>query len=117
MARLTGTSSTNRWSFCDETGEDCDVRPYREVPCRGHAVDAAPGRIAPLVNGREPGCTLYPAIGSQENPDDILLCGIYADDGALQSHRETPHFREIIEGTVVPLLERRERELPEQVVG
>ncbi len=84
---------------------------------KGPEVDAALKRMAPLVKEHEPGCTLYQASRSQQNPDLLLLYEIYADEAALQAHRETPHFKEIIEGTVVPMLERRERELFDLVVG
>jgi hypothetical protein len=36
---------------------------------------------------------------------------------AIAAHRETPHFKEIIEGRIVPLLESREREFFDAVVG
>jgi quinol monooxygenase YgiN len=39
------------------------------------------------------------------------------DEAALQHHRETPHFQQIIEGTIMPLLEKRERELYTLAVG
>lgn len=90
---------------------------YYVQPGNGPEVVAALRRMAPLVQEHEPGCTLYQASRSQENSDLLLLYEIYADEAALQAHRETPHFKEIIEGTVVPLLERRERELYELVVG
>jgi (4S)-4-hydroxy-5-phosphonooxypentane-2,3-dione isomerase len=35
----------------------------------------------------------------------------------LDAHRNTPHFKEIIEGTIVPLLDKRERELCQSVIG
>ena len=38
---------------------------------------------------------------------------VYADDAALQAHRETPHFKEILERRVVPLLTNRVREFYE----
>jgi quinol monooxygenase YgiN len=84
---------------------------------RGHEVEAALRRMAPLVKSSEPGCTLYHANRSTENPDLFLLYEIYADQAALETHRSTPHFKEIIEGTVVPLLEKREREFYHQVVA
>jgi quinol monooxygenase YgiN len=78
---------------------------------QGDAIAAALRRMAPLVRDREPGCTLYRAARAQDNPDNFLLYEEYADEAALLAHRETPHFKEIIERVIVPLLEKREREL------
>jgi len=83
----------------------------------GDQVEAALKRMAPLVKAGEPGCTLYHANRSTENPDLFLLYEHYLDQDALAAHRETPHFKEIIEGTIVPLLESRARELFAPVVG
>jgi quinol monooxygenase YgiN len=47
----------------------------------------------------------------------FLLYEHYADQGALDAHRNTPHFKEIIEGVIVPLLEKRERELYQSVIA
>lgn len=46
-----------------------------------------------------------------------MAARVKADEPALVAHRETPHFKEIIEGIIVPLLEKREREIYEQVIG
>jgi quinol monooxygenase YgiN len=46
----------------------------------------------------------------------FLLYEQYTDQAALDAHRNTPHFKEIIEGTIVPLLDRRERELYQSVI-
>lgn len=40
----------------------------------------------------------------------FLLYEQYATHAALAAHRDTPHFQEIIEGEIVPMLEKRERE-------
>jgi quinol monooxygenase YgiN len=90
---------------------------YTVQPGKGAAVDAALKRMAPLVAESEPGCSLYQVSRSQDNPDLLLLYEVYADEAAIQAHRETPHFKEIIEGIVVPLLQNRERELFDLVIG
>jgi quinol monooxygenase YgiN len=84
---------------------------------QGDTVEAALRRMAPLVKATEPGCTLYHANRASENPDLFLLYEHYTDQDALAAHRETPHFKEIIEGTIVPLLDRREREFFQPVVS
>jgi quinol monooxygenase YgiN len=93
------------------------VARYHGKPGQGDAIQAALKQMAPRVAADEPGCKLYHACRSQENPDLFLLYEQYMDEAALLAHRETSHFKEIIEGTIVPLLEKRERELYTLVVG
>lgn len=75
----------------------------------GDTVAAALREMATLVRTHEPGCTLYRACRSSDYPDAFVLYEEYVDDAALHAHRQTPHFKAIIEGTIAPLLERRER--------
>jgi quinol monooxygenase YgiN len=93
------------------------VAKYTVKTGQGDQVEAALKRMAPLVKAGEPGCALYHANRSTENPDIFLLYEHYVDEDALAAHRETPHFKEIIEGTIVPLLDGRARELYAPVVG
>ncbi len=74
-------------------------------------------KIAPIVAATEPGCKFYQASISTENENLILLYEHYVDQDALAAHRETPHFKEIIEGTVIPMLDNRARELYELAVS
>ena len=80
-------------------------------------VIAALQEMAPLVKQHEPGCPVYQVARSQDNPDVLLLCEHYVDEAALLAHRETPHFKRIVEAQVTPLLEKRERELYDLVVS
>jgi quinol monooxygenase YgiN len=90
---------------------------YHVQPGKVEEVEAALKRMAPLVAESEPGCSLYQVSRSQDNTELLLLYEVYADEEAIQAHRETPHFKEIIEGIVVPLLLKRERELFDLVIG
>lgn len=90
---------------------------YQGKAGHGDAIEAALKRIAPLVKEHEPGCTLYQAARSQDNPDLFLLYQHYVDEAALLAHLETPHFKEIIEGTIIPMLEQRERQFYTLVTG
>jgi quinol monooxygenase YgiN len=92
------------------------VAKYHVRPGNADEVAAALHKMAPLVAKGEPGCLLYHANRSTEDENLFLLYEQYADADALAAHRETPHFRDIIEGEIVPLLEKRERELYEPVV-
>lgn len=73
-------------------------------------------RMARFVKEQEPGCKLYQVNRSTENPDHFLLYEQYADQAAFEGHRTTPHFKEIIEAIVIPLLDKRERELYELII-
>ena len=93
------------------------IAKYHVKAGHGDEVLAALRRMAPLVQAGEPGCMFYQASRAQDNPDLFLLYEHYKDEAALLAHRETPHFKEIIEGTIVPLLDKRERELYELAVS
>jgi quinol monooxygenase YgiN len=84
------------------------IARYHVKPGHADEVVAALARMKPEVEAHEPGCTQYIA---HRDGDEVVLYEQYADEAALEAHRETPHFKEIIEGTIVPLLERREREI------
>lgn len=75
----------------------------------GDEVEAALREMAALVHEREPDCVLYEVNRSREDSDEFLLYERYRDSAALEAHRETPHFKAIVEGRIVPLLVRRER--------
>lgn len=73
--------------------------------------------MADRVEADEPGCLLYQANRLVDDPDRFCLYEVYTDEPALLAHRETPHFKEIVESQIVPLLSSREREVYTQVVG
>jgi (4S)-4-hydroxy-5-phosphonooxypentane-2,3-dione isomerase len=93
------------------------VAMYHCQAGKGDEVVAGLQRMAPLVKANEPGCALYQASRAQENPDLIMLYEHYVDQAALDAHRATPHFKEIIEGTIIPMLEKRERFFYDLVVS
>lgn len=93
------------------------VAKYHVRPGNSPAVAAALVAMAERVAADEPACLLYHANRSTETEDLFLLYELYQDEAALAAHRETPHFRQIVEGEIVPLLDRREREVYEQVGG
>lgn len=83
---------------------------------QGDLVESALQEMAEAVKRDEPQCLIYRAARSTENPDLFVLYEEYEDEAALLAHRETPHFRSLIEGTIVPLLESREREFLQPVL-
>ncbi len=70
-------------------------------------------RMKTEVDRAEPTCAFYQVSRSTESDHLIMLYEHYPDQAALAGHRETPHFKSIIEGEIVPLLDKRERELYE----
>ena len=93
------------------------IARYYVKPGNSQAVREALAKMAARVKADEPACLVYNANIDPENENLYCLYEIYKDDAALVAHRETPHFKEIIEGIIVPLLEKRERELYKQVIG
>ena len=62
---------------------------------------------APLCRA-EPGCALFVVQQSRDDPRDFVLYEHYRDDAALDAHRASPHFAEVAQGRIWPLLESRE---------
>ena len=86
------------------------VAKYQVQPGKVDQVLATLEAMAPKVRDLEPGCKVYQVSRSRENENLLLLYEVYEDDAALQAHRETPHFHDLILGRAVPLLERRDLE-------
>lgn len=57
----------------------------------------------------EPGCRLYQANRSLNDPRVFLLYEIYDDEEAYAAHGESEHFKQYGHGLALPLLEGRER--------
>jgi quinol monooxygenase YgiN len=64
--------------------------------------------MAPLARA-EPGCLHYHPNQARDDPRRFFLYEEYADEAALQAHGETEHFKRLVLGEALPLLERRER--------
>jgi quinol monooxygenase YgiN len=77
---------------------------------QANVVESALARMAQAVAAGEPGCLVYDVNVSVDDPNVYCLYEVYQDEDALTAHRETPHFKEIVEGIILPLLERRDRE-------
>jgi (4S)-4-hydroxy-5-phosphonooxypentane-2,3-dione isomerase len=68
-------------------------------------------RMGEAVARDEPACLVYRAARSLEEPNVFVLYEEYEDEAALLAHRETAHFRDLVEGVIVPVLTSREREV------
>ena len=62
--------------------------------------------LTPLVRA-EAGCLMYIAHRSAEDPRTFFIYEQYEDEAAFLAHRETEHFKELVQGEAVPLLESR----------
>jgi (4S)-4-hydroxy-5-phosphonooxypentane-2,3-dione isomerase len=84
---------------------------YHVKKGQADAVEEALKEMAKAVKRDEPACLTYHAARSIDDGDLFVLYEEYEDEAALLAHRETVHFRALIEGRIVPLLESREREV------
>ena len=59
----------------------------------------------------EPGCRGYDVFRSVETPGQLLLLERYRDDAALEEHRASKHYRELVVQRILPLILGRKVEL------
>lgn len=80
----------------------------RYVVKEGHE-DAVVGLLSSNAEAsrREPDCLEFSVYQDVQDPRRILLYERYTDEDAFQAHRQTPHFRDVVEAQVAPLLEER----------
>lgn len=72
---------------------------FRLLPKLAEAARTEPGNIAFDVHRR------------LDDDRKVVLLERYASRDAFAAHRETPHFKELVLGQIVPLLENRTVEL------
>ncbi len=58
---------------------------------------------------QEPGCRLYQAHRSVEDPTVFFLYEQYADERAFQSHTSSPYFQRLVLGEAASILDSRQR--------
>jgi quinol monooxygenase YgiN len=58
---------------------------------------------------QEPGCLVYHAHRSPDNPRLFFLYEQYVDAGGYEAHMASPHFEQYVRGIAIPNLEARER--------
>lgn len=93
------------------------IARYHVSPGNADLVEQTLRRMSERVKADEPNCLVYNANIDTENDHLFCLYEVYSDEAAVGAHRETPHFKELIEGIIVPVLDKRERELYRQVVA
>lgn len=55
----------------------------------------------------EPGCVAFDAYCKMDDPSTYVLLERYASRQAFADHRETPHFKDLVLGRIVPRLADR----------
>jgi len=63
---------------------------------KGNELEAASAmsKMTEAVKAEEPGCLLFVVTRGQVNPQEIYILEGYADQGAFDAHRRTPHMKE-----------------------
>ncbi|MBF4516870.1 antibiotic biosynthesis monooxygenase [Flavobacterium sp. ANB] len=56
----------------------------------------------------EKGNTYYAIYQSESNPNELILHERYVDEHAVQAHKDSEHYQEIVVGKILPHLENRE---------
>jgi len=60
---------------------------------------------------KEPGCSIYIVQQQVENPRIFLVYEQYNDDGALEAHRNSPHFKQYAADQIYKVVESREADI------
>lgn len=83
------------------------VARYKTRPGAGDEVAAVLSRHVAATR-REPGCLGFTVLRALEDRERFVLYERYEDEEAFRAHRSSPHFAELVENTIVPLLSERE---------
>jgi quinol monooxygenase YgiN len=84
---------------------DMLVKAGTETKCKEYL------RVLEEHSRKEPGCLLYVAHQSTENPRKFLIYEQYKDHAALDAHRDSPYFKQYVRGGLDTIVESRTREL------
>ncbi|MFE0175364.1 putative quinol monooxygenase [Streptomyces sp. NPDC059002] len=83
------------------------IARYRTSPGAEHTVLPLLDTMA-AASRKEPGNLAYRVHQGTADPRTIVLYEEYASEADFTAHCASPHFQEIVLGTVVPLLESRD---------
>ena len=87
------------------------------VVARWQVADERVAEVLDLVKGlrehslTEPGCLGYEAFRSVDDASAVLLVERYRDQAAIDAHRNSIHYQQLVVGRIVPLLLSRQVEL------
>ncbi len=65
-------------------------------------------RQAQAASLTEPGCVNYQVSQDVDNPRRFLLYEVYDDQAALDAHKETPHYLDVVAARVKPMVVDRQ---------
>jgi autoinducer 2-degrading protein len=80
---------------------------WRALPGHEETVRQLMLEAAAAVRQHEPGNLLYVGHQDPEDPAHFLFYEQYADQQALEAHRDSAHYQEVVVGKLVPLLAER----------
>jgi len=83
------------------------IAKYRVAEGRDDEVAAVLREYIPLTRA-EPGCELFAAHRSRDDPHVFVLYERYRDPAALDAHRASEHFASVAQARIWPMLESRE---------
>jgi autoinducer 2-degrading protein len=83
------------------------VAKWRTHPGQEETVRQLMREMTAAVRQHEPGNLLYVAHHDPADPTSFLFYEQYAGQQALEAHRDSAHYQEIVLGKIVPLLAER----------
>jgi quinol monooxygenase YgiN len=101
-----GVAAANVSAHVIKSGMVTIIAYYSTTPGKGDEVAAVLAKHVERTR-TEPGCLQFLVNRSLDDPEQFVLYEQYVDEDAFQEHRQTPHFREYVEGAIVPLLAER----------
>jgi quinol monooxygenase YgiN len=84
------------------------VARWRARAGNADKIEAILRELVPAIR-REPGCRAFTVHRGYNDKDEFLLYEIYASEQAYRDHQDTEHFKRLVLGQAVPLLDQRER--------
>ena len=81
------------------------VQPGTEEECKTYM------RIMEQETRKEPGCLMYVAHQSADDPTPLAIYEQYKDEAALQAHSSSPYFKEYVQNRMNKHVVNRERML------
>ena len=84
------------------------VARWRAREGEGEKVEAIVRELVPACR-QEPGVLQFVSHRSLDNPNEFLLYEEYKGEQDFLDHQQTSHFKTLVVGSAIPLLEHRER--------
>ena len=81
---------------------------WKAKPQETEAVAGILRRFMPQAQ-KDPGVQAFLVHQSRTEPSEFFFYEVFEDEGALEAHQKTPHFKALIAGEALPKLAKRER--------